>query len=115
MSLWRSRSVAMGVVSVLVWSAPLLAQDALVKRGEEIFKTSPNKCPVCHKVGPKSTGGKMGPDLDGVANRHPEAWFAPYLINPKSVSQKNVMPVVKVPDADMKALVAWLMTLKGGK
>jgi cytochrome c2 len=105
----------MGVVVGLMWSSSLLAQDALAKRGEELFKTLPNKCPVCHKVGPKSTGGKMGPDLDGVANRHPEAWFTPYLTNPKSISPKNVMPVVKVPDADMKALVAWLMTLKGGK
>jgi mono/diheme cytochrome c family protein len=101
----------------LMWAAPAVsAQDAaLVKRGEELYKTLPNKCATCHKIGPKSAGGKVGPDLDGVANRHPEAWFATYLANPKSVNPKNLMPAVKVPDADMKALVAFLMTLKGGK
>jgi mono/diheme cytochrome c family protein len=105
------------VVAGAVWAAPAAsAQDAaLVKRGEELYKTLPNKCATCHKIGAKSTGGKIGPDLDGVANRHPEAWFAPYLANPKSVSPKNLMPPVKVSDADMKALVAFMMTLKGWK
>jgi len=102
----------------LMLTTPLLAQppqDDQVKRGQELFKTLPNKCPVCHKIGSKSPGGKLGPDLDGVANRHPESWFVPYLTNPKSINPKNVMPPVKVPDPDMKALVAFLMTLKGGK
>jgi mono/diheme cytochrome c family protein len=105
------------VVTGLIWTAPAVsAQDAaLVKRGEELYKTLPNKCSTCHKVGTKIPGAKMGPDLEGVANRHPEAWFAPYLANPKSINPKNVMPPVKVSDADMKALVAFLMTLKGGK
>jgi mono/diheme cytochrome c family protein len=115
----RARIVGtlVGVSAGLMWTAPAVsAQDAtLVKRGAELYKTLPNKCASCHKIGPKSTGGKVGPDLDGVANRHPEAWFAPYLANPKSLSPKNMMPAVKVPDADMKALVAYLMTLKGGK
>lgn len=117
----RSRFFGMllggGVIAGLLWAAPVAsAQDAaLVKRGEELYKTLPNKCSTCHKVGTKIPGAKMGPDLDGVANRHPEAWFAPYLANPKSVNPKNVMPAVKVNDADMKALVAFLMTLKGGK
>lgn len=108
--------IAVTVAVGLMWTAPTAsAQDAAaVKRGEELFKTLPNKCPTCHKIGPKSTGGKMGPDLDGVANRHPEAWFVPYLVNPKTINPKNVMPPVKVPDPDMKALVAFLMTLKGG-
>ena len=118
----RSRILAMlvgagFVAGVMMWAAPVAsAQDAaLVKRGEELYKTLPNKCATCHKIGAKYPGGKMGPDLEGVANRHPETWFAPYLTNPKSVNPKNVMPPVKVSDADMKALVAFLMTLKGGK
>jgi len=111
------RLAGVGLVAALTCYAPaVFAQDAaLVKRGEELYKTLPNKCATCHNIGPKSGGKKIGPDLDGVANRHPEAWFAPYLANPKSVSPKNLMPAVKVPDADMKALVAYLMTLKGGK
>lgn len=113
---WRRRIlVVMSLAVGLMWAVPAFAQDPQVKRGEELFKTLPNKCPVCHKIGPKSTGGKMGPDLDGVATRHPEAWFTPYLTNPKSINPKNVMPPVKVSDPDMKALVAYLMTLKGGK
>ena len=110
-------SLAVGLMA----ATPVVAQDAAavlaaqVKRGETLYKTLPNKCAACHKIGPKSPGGKIGPDLDGVATRHPEAWFAPYLTNPKSISPKNVMPPVKVPDADMKALVAYLLTLKGIK
>lgn len=83
-----------------------------VAKGKTLYDTSPNKCPTCHKIGGK--GGKLAPDLSNVGNRHDEAWLLKYLPNPKSINPKNVMPPVKLGDADMKALIAYLLSLKSG-
>lgn len=69
------------------------------------------KCSLCHKIG--DTGGKLGPDLSGVATKRDAAWLAKYLPNPKAADPKNKMPPVKVKPADLDDLVAYLLTLKG--
>ena len=112
------RSVRCAVVPalsliLLMWVAPArVAAQGDVAKGKTLYDTSPNKCPTCHKIGGK--GGKLAPDLSNVGNRRDEAWLAKYLPNPKSINPKNIMPPVKLPDADMKALIAYLLSLKSG-
>jgi cytochrome c2 len=89
-----------------------LAAQGDVAKGKTLYDTSPNKCPTCHKIAGK--GGKLAPDLSDVGHRRDEAWLAKYLPNPKSINPKNVMPPVKLGDADMKALIAYLLSLKSG-
>jgi len=99
---------------LLVWAAPSrVAAQGDVAKGKTIYDTSPNKCSNCHKIGTK--GGKLAPDLSNVGNRRDEAWLTKYLPNPTSVNPKNVMPKVKLSDADMKSLIAYLLSLKSGK
>ncbi|HUL71833.1 MAG TPA: cytochrome c [Vicinamibacterales bacterium] len=98
---------------LLTWVMPVrLAAQGDVAKGKTLYDTSPNKCATCHKIGGK--GGKLAPDLSNVGNRHDEAWLSKYLPNPKSINPKNVMPPVKLGDADMKALIAYLLSLKSG-
>jgi len=100
-------------VVVLMWAAPSrVAAQADVAKGKTLYETSPNKCATCHRIGGK--GGKLAPDLSNVGNRRDEAWLSKYLPNPKSINPKNVMPAVKLGDADMKALIAYLLSLKSG-
>lgn len=100
-------------VALVMWMAPSrLAGQGDVAKGKTLYDTSPNKCPTCHKIAGK--GGKLAPDLSNVGNRHDEGWLVKYLPNPRSINPKNVMPPVKLGDADMKALIAYLLSLKSG-
>jgi mono/diheme cytochrome c family protein len=109
---WFSAVPVLTVV-LLMWTVPMrVAAQADVAKGKTLYDTSPNKCPTCHKIAGK--GGKLAPDLSNVGNRRDEAWLVKYLPNPKSINPKNVMPPVKLGDADMKALIAYLLSLKSG-
>ncbi len=100
-------------VALLMWVAPArVAAQGDVAKGKTLYDTSPNKCASCHKIAGK--GGKLAPDLSNVGNRRDEAWLSKYLPNPKSVKPTNIMPPVKLGDADMKALIAYLLSLKSG-
>ena len=112
------RSVRVAVVPaltvvLLMWVVPgRVGAQGDVAKGKTLYDTSPNKCATCHRIGGK--GGKMAPDLSNVGNRRDEAWLSKYLPNPKSVKPTNIMPPVKLGDADMKALIAYLLSLKSG-
>lgn len=113
MRTWKSGIIVTAAAALVALAVPahLQAQNAAqVAKGKELFKT--NKCSVCHKVG--STGGKLGPDLSNEGNKRKEAWLQSYLPNPKSINPKNVMPAVKLKDADLKALIAYVLSLKTG-
>jgi mono/diheme cytochrome c family protein len=102
---------ASAALVALAAPAHLRAQTAAeIAKGKELFKAG--KCSVCHKVG--STGGKLGPDLSNEGNKRKADWLESYLPNPKSINPKNVMPPVKLKDADLKALIAYVLSLKTG-
>ena len=111
----RVRFAVVPALSVILFIGAFpvrVAAQGDVAKGKTLYDTSPNKCPTCHKIAGK--GGKLAPDLSNVGNRHDEAWLLKYLPNPKSINPKNVMPPVKLGDADMKALIAYLLSLKSG-
>ena len=79
------------------------------QRGERIYQSW--GCPTCHTLDGK--GGKIGPDLARAGETHTDPyWFRRYLSDPRSIIPTSVKQPVKLSDADMDDLVAYLMTLK---
>lgn len=87
------------------WSHAAWAVDA-----QELYD---KKCKVCHTLngvsGPKA---KVGGKLDGVGSKRDEAWIRAYLADPKSKIPETKMKPVKLPQADIDALVKFLMSQK---
>lgn len=86
----------------VVDSAPDFAVD-----GALIFQK--NSCGACHQV--NGVGGKIGPELNGVANRRNEAWVIQHFQNPQMVSPKTPMPPYEFNATDMQNEVSYLFTL----
>jgi len=82
---------------------------ANVTQGTQLFAT--NNCAVCHKI--NGAGGTIGPDLSNEANlNRTRDWLTTQLRNPKAHKSDSVMPdVAKLPDADVSAIVDYLMSL----
>jgi mono/diheme cytochrome c family protein len=79
------------------------------QRGLQIYQSW--GCVNCHTNDGK--GGKMGPDLARVGETHSDPyWFRRYLSDPRSIIPTSVKPPVKLPDADMDDLIAYLQSLK---
>jgi cytochrome c2 len=80
-------------------------------RGKQVYANANPKCSLCHKIG--ASGGKLGPELTGVATRRDRAWLLKYLPNPQGWDPLNKMPPVSAKGQDLEDLVAYLLTLKG--
>ena len=68
-----------------------------------------NGCGGCHAV--NGVGGKIGPSLNGVANRHTEAWVIEHFQNPRKMSPGTSMPPYQFSVPDMQNEVSYLFTL----
>ncbi|MGE5444869.1 MAG: c-type cytochrome, partial [Ignavibacteriales bacterium] len=69
------------------------------------------KCSMCHKI--EGVGGKMGPDLSDEGNKgRTEDWLIKMFKDPKSVTPEAKMRPVKGTDEELKALAAYVMSLK---
>lgn len=84
---------------------------SLVSRGKSLF--SSESCIGCHKV--DGQGGSVGPDLSGIGNAgHTQQWLTVQIQNPKEHDAKTTMPPFNsLSDPKIKALVAYLESLKG--
>ncbi|MDA8098183.1 MAG: c-type cytochrome [Nitrospiraceae bacterium] len=94
---------------------PILAAAASVagqpqSRGQQVYQSQ--GCSACHSI--KGIGGTSGPDLTKVgANGKDAEWHVKHLKDPHSVNPKSAMPAYGgVPEADLKELAAYLVTLK---
>lgn len=97
-----------------------LANDALVKKGEKVFKTKKlGNCIACHGANGKDDLQAMGPGSMGPKLQFLSAWpdqalydkiYDPYTTNPISA-----MPAFGkngwLDDSEIKALVAYLKTI----
>jgi ubiquinol-cytochrome c reductase cytochrome b subunit len=68
-----------------------------------------NSCGACHSV--NGVGGRIGPALNGVGDRHNEAWVIQHFQDPQKVSPKTPMPAYKFSPTDMQNEVSYLFTL----
>jgi len=89
-----------------------------IEAGQAAFETQ--KCGVCHAVAGK--GGKLASALDGVGKKLTEADLKKWLTEPAEMEKKlptkpkmpmsTAMKSKKLTDADVNALVAYMLTLK---
>lgn len=78
-------------------------------------------CVACHELpGVRGPGARVGPSLDGFAERRFIAGEEPnrsevlvhFISNPDSVRPGTAMPDVGVPDRDARHIAAYLYTLR---
>jgi ubiquinol-cytochrome c reductase cytochrome b subunit len=83
-------------------SAPQFATD-----GAMIYEE--NKCGVCHQI--NGSGTKMGPALNGLAQRRSREWVEEHFVNPQKLSPGTVMPPYKFSSRDLDRVTSYLMGL----
>jgi mono/diheme cytochrome c family protein len=70
-------------------------------------------CNGCHSLGEE--GGKVGPALDRAGFRLNGTWIYRWLKNPQAMKPETRMPALGLSDADAKAVVMYLNTLRAPK
>lgn len=85
------------------------ASSAFIAQGEKVY--GDKKCAGCHMIG--GQGGKIGGDLSQVGAKRDPQWLSTFLNNPKALVPKaTIMPPFKGTEEELKALTAYLASLK---
>jgi cytochrome c oxidase subunit 2 len=93
--------------------------DAMATRGRDLFQSQ--SCAMCHAVQGTLANAQHGPDLTHVAARQTLASgtlpnspdnMAAWISDPQKIKPGTNMPATPLSAEDLKALVAWLETLK---
>jgi cytochrome c oxidase subunit 2 len=94
-------------------------EDEKVIAGKRVFETT--ACINCHAVSGTAANGRFGPDLTHLMSRSTLASGAAentranlrlWIQNPDSIKPGSLMPAMKLADADLDALTAYLETLR---
>jgi cytochrome c oxidase subunit II len=94
-------------------------QDAQVTAGKRVFETT--ACINCHAVTGTAASGRFGPDLTHLMSRSTLASGAAentpanlrlWIQNPSAIKPGSLMPAMKLSDADLDAVTAYLETLR---
>ena len=94
-------------------------QDAQVSAGKRIFEAT--ACINCHAISGTAATGRFGPDLSHLMSRSTLASGAAentpanlrlWIENPDAIKQGSLMPSMKLNDADLDAVTAYLETLR---
>jgi cytochrome c oxidase subunit 2 len=95
------------------------ARDEQVAAGRHVFETT--ACLNCHAVAGTAANGRFGPDLTHLMSRRTIASGAAentrenlrrWIEDPDSIKPGSLMPAMKVADADLDALVAYMVSLR---
>ena len=78
-----------------------------IVRGAQIYQAQ--GCGNCHMV--NGAGAKLGPALNGLAQRRTPEWVEKHFANPAALSPGSIMPPSHFSSADMKAIVDYLLSL----
>jgi ubiquinol-cytochrome c reductase cytochrome b subunit len=68
-----------------------------------------NDCASCHRV--NGQGTELGPDLNGLASRHPREWVEAHFRDPAKLSPGSPMPAFNFNEKDMDRITSFLMAL----
>jgi cytochrome c oxidase subunit II len=94
-------------------------QDPRVSAGKHVFETT--ACINCHAVSGTAANGRFGPDLGHLMSRSTLASGAAentpanlrlWIQNPDAIKPGSLMPAMKLSDADLDAVTAYLETLR---
>ena len=89
------------------------------RRGRDVFLSEP--CADCHQIRGTSASGRVGPDLTHLASRQtlaantiPNAGpdLARWIRDPQHVKPGNRMPAVRLSPDELRAIVAYLQSLR---
>lgn len=83
-------------------SAPAFAVD-----GAMLYQAQ--NCGMCHQV--NGIGQKMGPSLNGVAQRRTREWLEGHFVDPQKFSPGSTMPPYKFNPKEMEAICRYLETI----
>lgn len=98
-----------GLLLMLLLAAGAEAQDsALVARGQSVFKDQ--GCYGCHTVG--KTGTPIATDLSRIGTKHDQAYLGAWLRDPAQQKPRQHMPKLKLTEAEVQALTAYLGSLR---
>jgi cytochrome c oxidase subunit II len=95
------------------------ARDGRVSTGKHVFETT--ACINCHAVGGTVATGRFGPDLTHLMSRSTLASGAAentpanlrlWIEKPDAIKPGSLMPAMKLSDADLDAVTAYLETLR---
>jgi quinol-cytochrome oxidoreductase complex cytochrome b subunit/cytochrome c551/c552 len=85
----------------------IMAAPDYVVQGALVYQT--NHCSACHQIA--GVGQKLGPALDGVGQRHDQAWLEQHFRDPQATSKGTIMQPYKFSAEDMEALCKYLLQL----
>jgi mono/diheme cytochrome c family protein len=104
----------------MVLQSPALGQTAPDQKqftpqqaalGKQLYDVK-YQCQSCHTIG--SSGGYVGPNLNNVGNWLTPAWIEAWLQNPQALVPGTIEPRRAFSDDEVKALTAFLITLRQG-
>jgi cytochrome c oxidase subunit 2 len=93
--------------------------DSLAQEGERVFLSG--SCAMCHTISGTSAGSRFGPDLTHLASRRTIAAgtlpnnagsLAGWILDPQSIKPGVKMPANRLDSRSLRALLAYLETLK---
>jgi mono/diheme cytochrome c family protein len=84
---------------------------AMVSLGKQLYEVK-YQCQSCHTIG--GTGGYVGPNLNNAGNWLTPAWIEAWLRNPQALQPDSIEPRRNFTEEEIRALTAYLMTLKTG-
>ena len=99
----QSRDVQPGAADIHAYT------PELAKLGKELYEVK-YECQSCHTIG--SSGGYVGPSMNNVGNWLRPQWIEAWLRNPQALDPKTIEPRLSLSDQEVKALTAYLLTLR---
>jgi len=84
---------------------------AMATLGKQLYEVK-YQCQSCHTIG--GTGGYVGPNLNNAGGWLTPAWIEAWLKNPQTLVPDTIEPRRNFTDEEVKALTAYLMTLRAG-
>jgi len=84
---------------------------AMVSTGKRLYEVN-YRCQSCHTIG--GTGRYVGPNLNNAGNWLTPAWIEAWLRNPQDLQPDTIEPRRNFTDEEIRALTAYLMTLRAG-
>jgi len=81
----------------------------MAERGKSLFETK-YACQSCHTIG--SSGGYVGPSLNGAGDWLTPAWIESWLRNPQALVPGASEPKQPISESEIRDITAYLLTLK---
>ncbi|MGA2630500.1 MAG: c-type cytochrome [Terriglobia bacterium] len=82
-----------------------------IRLGKQLYEVK-YQCQSCHTIG--SSGGYVGPNLSNIGVWMNAAWIEEWLKDPQALVPGTIEPRRSLPEPEVKALTAYLMTLRQG-